>query len=216
VDPVTRLAAKHGTPIPCSKYFPLMVQTQDVWLELPHLKTRPAPATKNHGRLPASSLEDFNAAIIYSKSELTQFYELLSYPTYKTSRVSALLYGDCLHQGRCVSPSSIPGKPANTFDFNRLSSSLETLEHTWWTWFIAYMATAGNYFSLVALLIFGLQFCIYLATGFQQSWLWGRCLEWKKTISSLRGVTRTTNMAENELFLATIPGAKKVDPNEEV
>ena len=104
VDPVTRLASDHGTPTPCSRYFPLLIRAQNVWLELPHLKTRPAPAIKNHGRLPDNALEDFSPAIIYSTSELAQFYQLLSYPTYKTSRMSALLYGDCVHQGTCTTP----------------------------------------------------------------------------------------------------------------
>ena len=120
VDPVTRLASKHGTPIPCSRYFPLIIRTQNVWLELPHLKTRPAPAIKNHGRLPDNALEDFSAAIIYSKSELTQFYQLLSYPTYKTSRMSALIYGDCAHQGTCTAPNTRTRLSTPTFDLNRL------------------------------------------------------------------------------------------------
>ena len=216
VDPVTRLASEHGTPIPCSRYFPLVVRTQNVWLELPHLKTRPAPAAKNHGRLDEDALEDFSAAIIYSKSELQQFYELLTYPTYKTSRMSALMYGDCLHQAHCATPLSISSSPAQTFDLDRLSTSLTDLEASWWSGFTQYMATGGNYLSLIALLIFGLQFTIYLATGFRNSWAWQRCLELRKTLTNLRGVERTVREGENELFLASYPLKRPVDPNEQV
>ena len=218
VDPVTRLASQHGTPMPCSRYFPLIVRTQTAWLELPHLKTRTAPAIKSHGRLPEDALEDFSAAILYSKSELQQFYELLSYPTYKTSRISALLYGDCVHQARCVSPSSPTGLPTSTYDLNRLSSTLINLEHSWWDKLVNYMATGGNYISLFALLIFGFQFTIYLATGFRNSWMWSRCLDWGKTLKNLHGVKRSSQRGEAEMFLASMPLASKQpkDPNEDV
>mgnify|MGYP000332356994 FL=1 len=107
---MTRLASQHGTPIPCSQYFPLIVRTQTAWLELPHLKTRPAPAIKSHGRLPEDALEDFSAAILYSKSELQQFYELLSYPAYKTSRIPAYCMETAFTK-RAVSPLAPPPDP---------------------------------------------------------------------------------------------------------
>ena len=216
VDPVTRLASQHGTPMPCSQYFPLIIQTQAAWLELPHLKTRPAPATKSHGSLPEDALEDFSAAILYSTSELQQFYELLSYPAYKTSRMSALLYGDCIHQDHCESPSFPNGSPTPTFDLNRLSSTLTNLEHSWWARWVGFMAAGGNYLSLAALLIFGAQFTIYLATGFRNSWVWTRFLDWGKALHNLRGVDRTTKRGETEMFLAAVPLSKIHDPNEDV
>ena len=71
--------------------------------------------------------------------------------------------------------------------------------------------------SLVALLIFGLQFSIYLATGFRDSWAWRSCLALQNTLRNLRGVDRITTAGETEFFLASrtlkIP---VVDPNKEV
>ena len=215
VDPVTRLASDHGTPTPCSRYFPLIIRTQNVWLELPHLKTRTAPMAKNHGRLPDNTLEDFSPAIIYSKSELAQFYQLLSYPTYKTSRISALLYGDCVHQGTCTNPDLSSDLSSTTFDLNRLSTSLSSLEHSWWSWLVKSMATGGNYLSLVALIIFGLQFSIYLATGFRNSWVWNRILGLQDSIKNLRGVERITSPGETDMFLVPRnPKQPVTDPNE--
>ena len=82
---------------------------------------------------------------------------------------------------------------------------------------VEYMATGGNYLSLVALLIFGLQFSIYLATGSRNSWVWNRLLGWQDTLKNLQGVDRTTNNGETDMFLAPRPLKKPVvDPNEEV
>ena len=82
---------------------------------------------------------------------------------------------------------------------------------------VEYMATGGNYLSLVALLIFGLQLSIYLATGFRNSWVWNRLLGWQDTLKNLRGVDRTTNNGETDLFLAPRTLKKPaVDPNKEV
>jgi hypothetical protein len=78
------------------------------------------------------------------------------------------------------------------------------------------MATGGNYLSLVALLIFGSQFIIYLATRFKNSWMWTRCLDWGKTLKNLRGVERSAKRGETEMFLASVPLSKVHDPNEDV
>ena len=78
------------------------------------------------------------------------------------------------------------------------------------------MAAGGNYLSLAALLIFGTQFTIYLATGFKNSWVWARCLDWGKAIQNLQGVERATKRGETEMFLASVPLSKVHDPNEDV
>ena len=79
------------------------------------------------------------------------------------------------------------------------------------------MATGGNYLSLIALLIFGLQFSIYLATGFRNSWVWNRILGLQDSIKNLRGVERITTNGETDMFL--VPRSPKqpvTDPNEEL
>ena len=79
------------------------------------------------------------------------------------------------------------------------------------------MATGGNYLSLIALLIFGLQFSVYLATGFRNSWVWNKLLGWQDTLKNLRGVNGITTSGEIDLFLAPRPPNQPVgDPNEEL
>ena len=50
-----------------------------------------------------------------------------SYPSYKTSRMSALIYGDCVHQGHCASPNTCTSPPIPTFYLHRLPTSLTNL-----------------------------------------------------------------------------------------
>ena len=108
------------------------------------------------------------------------------------------------------------GSPTPTFDLNRLSSTLANMEYSWWNRWVSFMAAGGNYLSLAALLIFGTQFTIYLATGFKNSWMWARCLDWGKALQNLRGVERATKRGETEMFLASVPLSKVHDPNEDV
>jgi len=65
---------------------------------------------------------------------------------------------------------------------------------------------------------FGFQFTIYLATGFKNSWMWSRCLDWGKALKNLHGVKRSAKRGETEMFLASVPLSSKlpVDPNEDV
>ena len=131
--------------------------------------------------------------------------------------MSALIYGDCVHQGTCTAPDASTGLPLSTFDLNRLSTSLSNLEHNWWSWLVKYMTTGGNYLSLIALLIFGLQFSVYLATGFRNSWVWNKLLGWQDTLKNLKGVDRITTSGETDMFLA--PRNLKppvIDPNEDL
>jgi len=50
----------------------------------------------------------------------------------------------------------------------------------------------------------------------QKLLVWNRCLGLRNTLKNLRGVDRTTKNGETELFLASRPLKKPVDPNEEV
>ena len=129
--------------------------------------------------------------------------------------MSELLYGDCLHQAHCASPRTIGMPSTTTFDLNRLSSSLSSLESSWYLWFTQFMATSGNYLSLLALLIFGLQFSVYLATGFRDSWAWNRCLALRTVLTNLRPAGKNITREETKMMIAA-HATRKPDPNEEV
>ena len=108
------------------------------------------------------------------------------------------------------------GSSAATFDLNRLSTTLTSLEHSWWTRMVRFMAAGGNYISLVALLIFGVQFTVYVVSSFRSSWVWTRCLHWSKTLKDLQGVERSVKREDAELFLGSVPMTKVHDPNEDL
>lgn len=158
VEPGSRLRVEHSEPILCSKYFPLVVNTGNTWLELPSLRTRSAPEQYPHGQMTAPEIEDFSPAVLYSEAELTEFKELLSFPTYKQARQQEVLLGECRHKGHC-GMSSREGGEAPVFDLDQLRPQiLEDLDpREWWHEIQDFMATSGNYISLIALLVFSVQ-----------------------------------------------------------
>lgn len=158
VEPGSRLRVEHSEPILCSKYFPLIVQAGNTWLELPSLRTRSAPEQYPHGQMTALDIEDFSPAVLYSEAELTEFKELLSFPTYKQARQQEVLLGECRHKGHC-GMSSREGGEVPVFDLDQLKPQiLEDLDpRTWWHEIQTFMSTSGNYISLVALLVFSVQ-----------------------------------------------------------
>jgi hypothetical protein len=93
IDPVSKLAVSHGTPLACSRFYPLIIRTLEAWVELPHRRSRPAPPQGQHGLQTTSQLEDFRPATIYSIPELKEFRQLLSYPTFQQARLAEILLG---------------------------------------------------------------------------------------------------------------------------
>ena len=88
IDPVSKLAVNHGTPLACSRFYPLIIRTLEAWVELPHLHSCPVPPQGHHGILSSAGLEDFSPATIYSIPELKEFRQLLSYPTFQQVRLA--------------------------------------------------------------------------------------------------------------------------------
>ena len=82
IDPVSKLAVNNGTPLACSRFYPLIIRTLEAWVELPHLHSCHAPPKGHHGIFLETGLEDFSPTIIYSIPELKEFRQLLSYPIY--------------------------------------------------------------------------------------------------------------------------------------
>lgn len=163
VDPVNRIWSEHSEPVLCSKYFPLIIQVDDHWLEMPSLKSRPAPAGYPHGRVESTGIEDFSPDVLYSKAELKEFRELLAFPSYKQARETEILLGECRHKGHCELESREGGGSA-VFDLDQLRPSVieEMDPRSWLKKVEVFMETSGGYFSLVALVIFAGQTLMYV------------------------------------------------------
>ena len=96
MDPNSRLLVKKPEPVACSQHFPVVVRTEEGWVELPVLKAIPAPAPGHHGLEEVDAFTDFSITNIYTKTELEDFHLLLSFPEYRESKLSEILYGDCV------------------------------------------------------------------------------------------------------------------------
>ena len=124
IDPVSKLVVNHGTPLACSRFYPLIIRTLEAWVELPHLRSHPAPPQGNHGIQSSTRLEDFSPATIYSIPELREFRQLLSYPTFQQARLAEILLGDCRHQTECSLPTHVGARGSQTFDLNQLAAGI--------------------------------------------------------------------------------------------
>ena len=108
MDLSSRLLVKKPEPVACSQHFPVVVRTEEGWVELPVLKAIPAPAPGHHGLNEVDAFTDFSVTNIYTKTELEDFHQLLSFPEYRESKLSEILYGDCVQDGTCAT-SQITG-----------------------------------------------------------------------------------------------------------
>ena len=163
IDPVSKLAVSHGTPLACSRFYPLIIRTLEAWVELPHLRSRPAPPQGHHGLQTTSKLEDFSPATIYSIPELKEFRQLLSYPTFQQARLAEILLGDCRHQTECHLPTHMGASESQTFDLNRLAAGVtQEMVPAWWTSLDQRIRSWGTYISLLVLFIYLIQFLMWV------------------------------------------------------
>ena len=163
IDPVSKLAVDHGTPLACSRFYPLIVKTLEAWVELPHLRSRPAPPNGHHGLLTDSGIEDFSPATIYSVPELREFRQLLSYPTFQQSRLAEILLGDCRHQTECSLPTFVGAHDSQGFNLNMLATGVTNqLIPTWWSRLDHRIQASGTYISLIAIVLYLGHFLVWI------------------------------------------------------
>ena len=157
------MAVNNGTPLACSRFYPLIIRTLEAWVELPHLRSRPAPPQGHHGLQSSTRLEDFSPAIIYSIPELKEFRQLLSYPTFQQARLAEILLGDCRHQTKCSLPTHVGARGSQTFDLNQLAAGItQEMVPAWWTSLDQRIRAWGTYISLLVLFIYLIQFLMWV------------------------------------------------------
>ena len=129
VDPVSHLVKKHSTPAPCSTHFPLVLQEEQLWLELPAL--RPVPAPSNQTLIHPSStpdMIDLASGGLYTAEEVQAWEDLLSFPTYHMALLKSLTLGACIQANLC---QEVNGQPA--YDLSHMAVSPDW--NTPITWF---------------------------------------------------------------------------------
>ena len=120
MDPTSRLLIKKPEPVACSQHFPVVIRTEEGWVELPVLKAIPAPAPGHHGLEPEDDFTDFSVTNIYTQTELEDFHQLLSFPEYRESKLSEVLFGDCMRTGTCTASQMTGGGGPKMYDLSAL------------------------------------------------------------------------------------------------
>ena len=152
-----------GTPLACSRFYPLIIRTLEAWVELPYLCSCPAPPQGHHGVLSSTGLEDFSPATIYSIPELKEFRQLLSYPTCQQAKLAKILLGDCRHQTKYTLSTHMGNPGSQTFDLNRLAAGIsQEMVPAWWTSLDQRNRAWGTYISLLVLFIYLIQFLMWV------------------------------------------------------
>ena len=153
VDPVSRTAKLHSAAVPCSKRMPMMIQTENQWVELsPHLRRATAPANTFPMDETNVEHEDVTHSGIYTAAELEEWNLITQYPSYQKALVNEIALGSCSVTGRCgyQSSSSTPG--IQPYDLNQLlQKSIDSLDI--WEQVDRWIMAKGAYLAALVLLL---------------------------------------------------------------
>ena len=155
VNPVNRLFTQHSTKVSCNRRFPLIVETNEAWVELlPHLKVRPAPKVKSVQKESQPIFEDFDQGGIYTSRELEEWTHLHSFPAYQKALLTSFSYGSCANTGNCKIQSTDTGIDA--YDLQRLVPEIEDSVNLW-KQFKNWLHLYGDLLAFLALTIIGIK-----------------------------------------------------------
>ena len=101
VDPITRIGTKHATTKECNNLFPEAVLTKEGWISMPELRPMKEPSqylNNNKGNL---THEDMAKGGLYTSDELKQWEQFISYGDFKSSLISSISTGACVHRKIC-------------------------------------------------------------------------------------------------------------------
>ena len=148
VDPTTRVLKYHSTPAPCNVHFPLVMQSNDLYVELPSLRTVTPPMNQTL-LLPTNpngeEFTDLAKGGLYTKAEISAWEDLLAFPAYHKALQLSISLGSCIHQDMC---NPVTGQAA--YDLG----NMETFSH--WdsplTWMRKQIETYGGGCAILMLL----------------------------------------------------------------
>ena len=155
VDPETRVFKTHSSQIPCHKRFPMVVKSNEGWIEiLPELKPITAPRVYQHRTTELQS-EDYKNSGLYTTNELEEFQHLLTFPDYRKALLTEVTLGNCVANKQCSSISTNSG--ITPYNFNQLIPKLAE-QFDFLSSLDAFIRQNGDYlaFSVIVLVAFKL------------------------------------------------------------
>ena len=114
VDPITRIGTRHATSRECNSLFPEAVLTTEGWVALPELRPikEPNQFVNSKGNV---THEDMSRGGLYTNQELEEWEQFISYGTFKSSLLSSISTGACVHRDICKTGGNM-GLPSYNID----------------------------------------------------------------------------------------------------
>ena len=100
VDPITRIGTRHATTRQCNPLFPEAILAMEGWVALPELRPIKEPNQFVSSRKNLTH-EDMSRGGLYTNQELEQWEQFIGYGTFKSSLLSSISTGACVHREIC-------------------------------------------------------------------------------------------------------------------
>jgi len=194
LDAVSMVVVEDSTlhQVACSEMYTAVVQTDagiflsaNPEVQTVEVKTSPLETSFLHLEAEATSHEEESSDLLYTKSEISAFRELLHFQRTRNQVLDGLVRGYCKVPTACSYQSSGPGG----FDVrNLLSNSLDDL--SWQSWVLKYLGIIGQGASVLVVL--------YLGLGLVKS-LGQAVLDGRKYQVSVREAWKLNSSVKNEL-----------------
>ena len=101
IDPITRIGTQHSFVVVCNHHFPEAVQTKEGWVSLPEL--RPIKEPNQFVKDQNVTHEDMSRGGLYTGKELEQWEQFIAYGNFRSSLLSSISTGACVHRDICKS-----------------------------------------------------------------------------------------------------------------
>ena len=161
VDPITRIGTRHATSRECNSLFPEAVLTMEGWVALPELRPIKEPNQfVNTNR--NSTHEDMSRGGLYTNQELEEWEQFISYGTFKSSLLSSISTGACVHRDICKTGNEM-GLPS--YNIDRLIEEAQERMNIF-AKIDKMIRTNGAYLSLIVILVWISRAALWIALIF--------------------------------------------------
>ena len=159
-DPITLIMKAHSVAEPCSKRFPMAIQTVSGWVEIkPHLSPV-SPPLEGEPMMPSTIKHtDLHSGGLYTDEEKRSWQSLLSFPSFHTALLKSFSWGVCKHQADCQT-DHISSRGVSSYDINKLIPDLKNLDP--WEQLKQYINAYGAYLSFAVLAIYAVRILIQI------------------------------------------------------
>ena len=147
VDPITKIGTRHATEMECNQVFPEAISSMEGWISLPELRPIKEPNQVLKVRMNQSH-EDMSRGGLYTKEELANWEQFISYGNFKTSLISSISTGACVHRQICKFDRGV----VPSYNLDRLIEAAEEqmnimsrIDH--------FIRTNGAYLSFIVIMV---------------------------------------------------------------